>query len=122
MVRCSRAQLLHQRVDLEARLRIEAGRRLVEKQHLRVVDQRECQREPLLLPARQLAVRGVALFPEHQPLEQRVAVDRLRIQAGEQPQRLADGDAFRQIGRLEADADAILQRRGRRVRDRSRAP
>ena len=74
MVRCSRAQLLHERVDLEARLRVEAGRRLVEKQHLRIVDEREREREPLFLAARQLAVAVVALLPEHQPLEQRVAV------------------------------------------------
>src|SRR5690348_3925204 len=44
-------QLFHQFTDLEARLGIESGRRLVEKKQLRIVD--ECQRngQALFLPA-----------------------------------------------------------------------
>jgi hypothetical protein len=96
-------------MNLEAGLGIESGGRFVEKQHLRVVDEREGERQPLFLPARQLAVGSVALVPEREPAEERVGVDRPRIQAGEQPQRLANGDALREIGGLKADADAILE-------------
>src|SRR5262249_58516766 len=43
------AQVGNQLVDLEARLWIEAGGRLVEEQQLRIVEQRQSQGEALLL-------------------------------------------------------------------------
>ena len=84
MVRCSRRRSCDQLVDFEAHLRVEAGGRLVEKQHLRIVEQRQREREALLLAAGELAVERVALLPELQALEQRVAVDRLRVEAREE--------------------------------------
>ena len=58
------AVLLHPRdvaVQLAARLRVEAGRRLVEEDELRSVDERECQGEPLALPARERVEGASAL-------------------------------------------------------------
>src|SRR5207244_921551 len=45
------SQTGHQLVDLEARLRIEAGGRLVEEKQLRIVDQSKRQGEALFLAA-----------------------------------------------------------------------
>ena len=57
MVRCSRAQFLHQLVDFVAGLRVESGGRLVEEQHLRIVEQRQGQGQALLLAAGELGVK-----------------------------------------------------------------
>jgi hypothetical protein len=42
-----------------AQLRVEVRQRLVEQQDLRAADQRSCEREPLLLPARELRRRAL---------------------------------------------------------------
>ena len=55
-------------------LRVEAGRELVEDRDLRVADERERDREPLLLAARQLAERGLALVGEPEIVEQPLPV------------------------------------------------
>src|SRR5262245_58007643 len=49
-------QVGDQLVDLEARLRVETGGRLVEEQQLRIVEQRQRQGQALLLAAGQRAV------------------------------------------------------------------
>ena len=66
--------LLHPRdlaVQLAARLRIEAGRRLVEEDELGLVHEREREREPLPLAARQRVERRVGLVGQREALEQR---------------------------------------------------
>ena len=55
MVRPPAPEALDQLPELPARLRVEPGRRLVEEEQLGVADQRAGEREPLLLPARELA-------------------------------------------------------------------
>ena len=61
-------------------------------------------------PPDSLPYAVVALVPELQPLEQRVAVHRARVEAGEQPQRLAHRDLVGQIaspaGRRRCDPSA----------------
>src|SRR5262245_26384245 len=47
----ARADAAHQLPDRAARLRIETGGQLVEKDHVRIVDERERDEQPLLLPA-----------------------------------------------------------------------
>ena len=61
------AQLFDPRPELPARLRIEAGRRLVEQEQDGLVHDRDVQRETLLLPARQLLERlgRFTLEPDH---------------------------------------------------------
>jgi hypothetical protein len=75
---------------------------------LRIVDQGERQRHALLLASREANVELVALIPKLQPLEQLVVIHVVRIERREERQRLPHGDFVRQVGRLEADADAIL--------------
>ena len=57
-------ELLDQIPELAPRLRVEAGRRLVEEQQVGVADERAGQREPLLLSARQRRHTRVALLLE----------------------------------------------------------
>ena len=73
-------ELVDEIPELPARLRIEAGRRLVEKQQVRIADERAREREPLLLSARERADARVALLLElHQRdhlVRRRAALDR----------------------------------------------
>ena len=59
-----RAQLFDQVANLETHLRVEPAGRLIEEQHLGVVNQREGKREPLFLAAGKSRVSGLAFFPE----------------------------------------------------------
>ena len=110
------AEVLHQLVNLQARLRIEAGRRLVEEQHLRIVEEREGQRQALLLAAGKLRIQRLALFPELQALEELAAVDGARVEAREKVHGLADLHLVLEPRGLEADADAVLHLAGLHLR------
>ena len=70
----ARADAAHELPDRAARLRIEPGRQLVEEHDLGIVDERQRDEQPLLLPARQRHEPGVALFGQTELLEQPVAV------------------------------------------------
>ena len=78
----------HQIPDRPPRLRIEAGRQLVQEHDLRVVHQRQGDEQPLLLSARQRHEPGVALVVESELPEQRLAVDRGRIERSPEGDRL----------------------------------
>ena len=65
-----RAQLAEQLAQLDPGARVEAGRRLVEEQHLRVVDERVGEAQALLHAAREALDVGVALVAEVDELEQ----------------------------------------------------
>ena len=58
------------RADADGDVRVESQRRLVEEEHLGVVEQRLGQGQPLLEPRRQLVVLGLAVRPELEPLDQ----------------------------------------------------
>ena len=64
IVRPQLLELGDQVPELPARLGIEAGRRLVEKDQVRIADDRAGEREPLLLSAGQLADARIALLVE----------------------------------------------------------
>ena len=66
-----------------ARLRVEAGGRLVEEQQVGVVDERAAEREPPLHAARELARLGVGLRLQRRELQQlrHALVDRRARQA-----------------------------------------
>ena len=57
--------------ELTTGLRIETSRRLVEEQQRRIVDDRDVQREALLLPTRQLLERLARLTFEPDLLQRR---------------------------------------------------
>ena len=75
--------------DDDARLGVEAGRRLVEQQDLGPADERHCKRQPLPLAAGQAAVRGARHGREPEQREQLVGIPRILVIAGELDQRLA---------------------------------
>ncbi len=75
----ARADTAHQFPDRSTGLRIESRRQLIEKDQLRVVDERKCDEQPLLLPARQRHEPGIALVAQAELLEQAVAINRLLI-------------------------------------------
>src|SRR5207247_11311573 len=96
--------------QLAAGLGVEPGRRLVEEQQLRTVDQRARDREPLLLPAGQGADAGPALLLELHQAEH--LVDRMLapVEAAEQRDRLGDGELIALLAALELDPEALAQR------------
>src|SRR5437667_1096641 len=96
--------------QLPARLRIQAGRRLIEEQQLRFADERACNRETLFLPARERHDARLALFLE--PDEREHFVDRMRlpVERPEQRQHLADLQLVGELGFLELNAEALAQR------------
>src|ERR1017187_6322909 len=106
------AQVQYELVDFEAGLGVEAGRGLVEKEHLRVVEQGQRQGEPLLLPAGEFAVLGVALLPELQALQELVAIHGAGVEGVEELHGLVDLDFLLEVGGLQADADAVLELAG----------
>ena len=67
-------QLLEQFAHLDAGPRVEAAGRLVEQQHLRLVQQHAGQAEPLRHAARQARDQGVALVAEVDQLEHLLAL------------------------------------------------
>ena len=67
-------QLLEQPAHLDAGPRIEAAGRLVEQQHLRLVQQHAGQAEALRHAARQARHQGVALVAEIDQLEHLIAL------------------------------------------------
>src|SRR5262245_25777264 len=103
------ADAAHEIPDRAARLRVEAGRQLVEEHHFGVVDQRERDEQALFLPAGQRHEPGVPLVAETKLLDEPVAVDRLAIERRPEADRFPDLDALLQLRRLQLDADPFLQ-------------
>ncbi len=96
--------------QLAARLRVEPGRRLVEKQQVGLSHQRAGQREPLLLSAGELADPAGALrveFDQRQHLVDRAAALRKR---SEQADRLLDRELVVELCFLELNAEPPAQR------------
>src|SRR2546427_12949888 len=96
--------------QLPSRLRIQAGRRLIEEQQLGFADERARDGEALLLAARERHDARLALFLE--PDEREHLVDRVRlpVERPEQRQHLADLELVGELGFLELNAEALAQR------------
>src|ERR1700732_3980733 len=75
-------------INFAAYLRIEACGRLIEEKHFRIVDQRHGQSETLFLAARQLVVKGIALFLQPETLEQFFRIAVTAVEAGKKPECL----------------------------------
>jgi hypothetical protein len=86
---------------------VEAGRRLVEEDELRVADERDAEVEPALLPAREHLHPGIRLVGEADQLDHLVDVPRHGVVAGEHPVDLAHGEGAGQLRVLENDADPL---------------
>ena len=70
--------------ELPPRLRVEAGRRLVEEQQLRVADQGARDRQPLPLPAGELDDVGPGLLLQRDAGDRLVRVEPARVEGAEQ--------------------------------------
>ena len=92
-----------------ARRRIEAGRRLVEEDELRVADEREREVEPPLLAARQRPRALVGRLRQAGQRDRLVDVARRRIQAGPVRDGLAHGQVPVHAAGLEHDAEPLAQ-------------
>ena len=90
---------------LAPRRRVEARGRLVEEQQLGVADQRHRDVQAPLLTAGQLLGALVGLRPEPDAGDRVVDAERVREVAGEELERLADGEQAGRLGLLEHDAD-----------------
>ncbi len=104
-------------------LRVEAGRELVEDRDLRVADERERDREPLLLAARELPEGGPALVGEPEIVQQPLRIAGLRVERTRRGPSLpgrGSGRAARSPGaaRRRRDGAASRSRRGSSPRTR----
>src|SRR5437764_1133657 len=103
------AQLAHRLPRVAPRLRVEAGRGLVEEDQLGIADERQREVEPPQLPARELAAAHVGLTREAGEREHLLDVARTGVEARPVAQRLARGDVSVDAARLQHDADALAQ-------------
>ena len=95
----------HQLPDLAPRLRVEAGRELVEQHDLGLVDERQRDERALLLPARQLPKRYAGALREAEAREQMRPRAPFRIEGREEIERLPDLQPVRQRRVLQLHAD-----------------
>jgi hypothetical protein len=96
-------------VDFYSHLRIEAGGWLVEKNELRIIHQRQSQRQTLLLAARERTVKCVALFFQLQALQELIQVHMSCVEGCEQLHRFLNSHFLRQVRSLQANSDAVFQ-------------
>src|SRR5688572_33408664 len=97
----------HDLPQLQTALRVEPGRRLVEKQNLRIADERAGHRQPLLLPTGELADARVPLLFESELAQQILGRRAFAIERSEQPQCLEDRQLFSELGFLKREADPL---------------
>ena len=108
--RAERADHLPRRA---ARLRVEAGRRLVEEDEVGIADERDAEVEPPLLAARERLDARVRLLLEPDERDHLVDVARRAVVAGEDRVRLAHRQVRPQLRLLEDDADPLAEVRSR---------
>jgi len=105
----ARAQLHDEVPELPARLRIEAGGRLVEEEQLGIAHHRARQREPLLLSTAQLPHPCMALLAELHQVDHLVHAAAARVEAAEQPHGLLHRELLGELRLLELDAEPLAQ-------------
>src|SRR5208282_1182465 len=101
--------LLDDVVNFAAHLRVKTGRRLIEKNHLRIIHQRHRQREPLLLAAGKLAVESAAFLVELEALQQVIRIGALAIEVRKQVDRFLHANLVGKGSRLQHRADRLFE-------------
>jgi small GTP-binding protein len=105
----ARLQLLDDLPDLPARGGVEPGGRLIEKEHLRIADQRTGERQALLLPAGELAYEGPTLLLEADRGERLLGPEPLAIEAAKQLGELDDAELLGEACLLQLHAETAAQ-------------
>ena len=103
------ADAAHQFPDRPPRLRVEPCGQLIQKYHFRIVDQRQSDEQPLLLPAGKGHEPGVPFVGEAELFQQPIAVHGFRVQRGPQIHRLPDLDPLLELRLLELHSNTVLQ-------------
>jgi len=103
------AELLDQFPELPARLRIEPGRRFIEKEELRLADKRTGKREPLFLPARKLADARARFLLELNELDDGIRRRSLAVKATKDLYRLRHGKLIGKLRLLQRDPEPFSQ-------------
>ncbi len=94
--------------EVAARLRVEPGGRLVEKQDLRLIHECCRYREPLALATRELRLLLTRALLQVDLTQERQLVDLELVAGGEEPHGLARGQVVGERARLQLDADPAL--------------
>ncbi len=102
------ANATHQIPDGAARLRIQTRGQLIQKYHFGIVDQRQCDEQPLLLAAGKRHEPGVPFAGETQLFEQPVAIYDLRVQRRPQVYGFPYLDPLLELCLLKLHPNAIL--------------
>ena len=100
---------LHQVPQVPPRLRIEPGRRLVQKQQLRVAHQRARHRQPLLLPAGEPADARPPLFFELRRPDRFIHREAAPKKTAKQPQHFFHRQLVRKLRLLQLNPDSLPQ-------------
>ena len=106
----ARLESFHDLPRLMARLRIEAGRWLVQEKQFRITSQCAREGETLLLSSRQRSDVGGSFFLESYEHEQLRDVEAARVKAAEQNHDLADAQLVGKFRLLELNAQTRTQR------------
>src|SRR5664280_1746835 len=93
-------------------LRVQPRRRLVQEDQLGIVDERQCDRQALLLPAGEVHRPCLGAFPEVDRVDQLPGRHVMVKEAAEEVQELGHGESRVERHALELDPDALLDRLG----------
>src|ERR1700730_15048774 len=104
------ADSAHQVPDGAPRLGVQPGGQLVQKHQFRIVDQRKCNEQSLLLAARESHEPGIPLVDKAKLFEQVFAVDRIPlVKRCPEVYRLPHFDAFLELRLLQLNSNSLLQ-------------
>ena len=103
------ADAAHQLPDRPPRLRVEPSGQLIQKYYFRIVDQRQSDKQSLLLPAGERHEPGVPLVREAELFEQCVAIHGFRVQRGPEIHRLPNLDPLLELRLLKLHSNTVLQ-------------
>ena len=95
--------------ELSSRLRIETRRRLIEKEKLRISDQRARNGEALLLTARQSADAGIPLLTELYEIDDLAHVPGVLIKALKERESFVDSELLRELRVLQLNSEPLAE-------------
>ena len=110
------ADILHHIPHRAPGLRIQPGCQFIQKDQLRIVEQRHGDEQPLALSPGKLGDIGIAFFHQSQLFQKRLPFHRVLIESAEEIHRLPDFDMRGQSRRLQLHADPFPKSAAIRLR------